>query len=101
MSAATLISLDEYLDRSFEPDCDFVDGELVERQLGKRRHSYAQAKITMWFGRRADGFEALTEWRTRVGANRIRIPDILILKKPLPDEEVLTSPPYLCAAASG
>ena len=32
----------------------------------------------------------------RVGLNRIRIPDILLSEVPLPDEEVFTSPPYLC-----
>jgi Uma2 family endonuclease len=34
--------------------------------------------------------------RTRLGPNRIRIPDVVVSELPLPDEEVFTSPPYLC-----
>jgi hypothetical protein len=39
MSVGTLISLDEYLRTSFDPDCDFVDGEVVERHVGQERKS--------------------------------------------------------------
>ena len=38
MSVCTLISVDEYLRTSFDPDRDFVDGEVVERNVGKRKH---------------------------------------------------------------
>jgi Uma2 family endonuclease len=30
------------------------------------------------------------------GPIRIRIPDVVVCEMPLPDEEVFTSPPYLC-----
>jgi Uma2 family endonuclease len=32
----------------------------------------------------------------RVGPNRVRIPDVVVCEVPPPEEEVLTSPPYLC-----
>jgi len=35
---AHLISEDEYLHTSYSPDCDFVDGVLVERELGEFSH---------------------------------------------------------------
>ncbi len=31
MEAATLIAVEEYLATDFSPDCDYVDGELQER----------------------------------------------------------------------
>jgi Uma2 family endonuclease len=98
MGVGALISLDEYLRTSFDPDCDFVDGEVVERNVGKRRHGYAQARIAIWFGRRAEAprLDPLTELRMQVGPHRIRIPDVVVVELPLPDEEVFTSPPYLC-----
>jgi Uma2 family endonuclease len=98
MGVGTLISVDQYLRTSFDPDCDFVDGEVLERNVGKRRHGYAQARIAAWFVHRQQNLrlEPITELRMRVGPNKIRIPDVVVSQMPLPDEEVFTSPPYLC-----
>ena len=97
MGVSTLTSVDEYLRTSFHPDCDFIDGEVLERNVGKRRHGYAQARIVIWFGRRTElpPLEPLTELRMRIGPGRIRIPDVVVVEA-IPDEEVFTSPPYLC-----
>jgi Uma2 family endonuclease len=98
MGVGTLISVDEYLRTSFHPDCDFVEGEVLERNVGKRRHGYAQAEIAAWFihRRQALRLQSLTELRMRVAPKRIRIPDVVACEIPLPEEEVFTSPPYLC-----
>ena len=98
MTVATLISVDEYLRTSYRPDCDFIDGEVVERNVGKRRHGYAQLHIGSWFVTRHNSphLEAFTEQRIRVGAGRVRIPDVVVTESPMPEEEVFTSPPYLC-----
>jgi Uma2 family endonuclease len=94
VSTSPLISVDEYLRTSFHPDCDFIDGEVLERNVGKRRHAYAQTQIAVWFD--LPHLHALIALRMRVGPNRIRIPDVVVSEMPLPDEEVFTSPPYLC-----
>ena len=98
MGVGTLLSVEEYLRTSFDPDCDFVDGEVVERNVGKKKHSYAQSEIIVWFARYRESLNlrALTELRTQVAAMRVRIPDVLVSEVPLPDEEVFTTPPYLC-----
>jgi hypothetical protein len=43
MGTGTLIPVDEYLRTSFHPDCDFIEGEVLERNVGKRGNGYAQA----------------------------------------------------------
>ena len=98
MGVGTLISVDEYLRTSFDPDCDFVDGEVLERNVGKRRHGYAQLRIGAWFVQRQQALNlaAITELRMRAWPNRIRIPDVVVSEMPLPEEEIFTSPPYLC-----
>lgn len=98
MSVGALLSVEEYLHTSYHPDCDFVDGATVERNGGKRRHGYAQAEITIWFGRLREilFLQPVTELRLRVSAGRVRIPDVVVAEVPLPDEEVFTSPPWLC-----
>jgi Uma2 family endonuclease len=98
MSVGTLISVDEYLRTSYDPDCDFIEGEVLERNVGKRKHSYAQLRIGAWFVHRREMLclEAFTELRTRIGQRRIRIPDLVVCEVPIPNEEVFTTPPYLC-----
>ena len=97
MAAGTLISLDEYLRTSYHPDCDFIEGEVLERHVGKRKHSYAQGEISSWFNqRRAFRLQSLPELRMRVAPGRIRIPDVVVSSVPIPEEEVFTTPPYLC-----
>ncbi len=97
MGVGTLISLEEYLRSSFHPDRDFVEGQAVERNVGKRRHGYAQMEIGAWFRMRKDllRLQPITELRVRVAANRVRIPDVVVCGLPLPEEEIFTSPAYL------
>lgn len=98
MGATTLIPVEEYLRTAYQPDCDFIEGELLERNVGMRRHSYAQGEIGSWFDLRKDtlNLQALLALRMRVALGRVRIPDVVICEIPLPDEEVFTTPPYLC-----
>jgi Uma2 family endonuclease len=89
------MEVEEYLHTSFRPDCDFIDGEVFERNVGLRRHSYAQGQIAIWLGDHAN-LGSLMSLRVRVEPDRIRVPDIVVVELPFPDEEVFTSPPYLC-----
>lgn len=98
MAVGTLVSVEEYLGTSFHPDCEFVDGEVVERNVGQTRHSYAQGRITAWVLQRQEilSLDALPELRVRVAPPRVRVPDVVVCEIPIPDEQVFTSPPYLC-----
>src|ERR1035438_10603595 len=49
-AAPTLVSLDEYLNTAYEPDRDFVDGVLLERNVGTQRHSLLQTFLILFFG---------------------------------------------------
>ena len=48
--------MDEYLRTTYEPDADFVDGIIQERNLGEIEHSTCQLAIGSWFWFRR------TEW---------------------------------------
>jgi hypothetical protein len=43
MATTTQISLSEYLQTTDHPDCEYVDGELQERNAGKTDQARAQA----------------------------------------------------------
>ena len=44
-----MVSLEEYLATDYEPDCDFVDGCLEERNVGTWGHGRFQLKIGAYF----------------------------------------------------
>ena len=97
MSTGTLISLEEYMATSYEPDCDYVNGWIEERNVGELNHSMIQLKVGAYllahYG--SGGAVVATECRIRVKPGRVRIPDIsFFLTKPA--EQVPTQPPFLC-----
>ena len=44
-TTSTLLSIDEYLQTSYKPDIDFVDGELEERYLGEFERARLQTLL--------------------------------------------------------
>ena len=85
---AAHVSLEEYLNTTYEPDCDYVDGVLEDRNVGKKKHSRTQARVCAWLSEQLQtkGKEALTEQRVRLSASRIRIPDVCVVDADDDDE---------------
>jgi Uma2 family endonuclease len=98
LAATTQIALSEYLRTTYHPDCEFVDGELQERNVGKTEHARVQALLAMWFGAHEEEWQVFvtTGQRVKVGTNRVRIPDVTVVRPGALNEDVLTVPP-LCA----
>lgn len=48
MATATHIPLEKYLATSYEPDLEYVCGELEERNAGEYDHSRVQQAIQLW-----------------------------------------------------
>lgn len=96
MASAVQISIWEYMETTYRPDREFVDGELRERNVGKWEHSRVQALLTIWFGQNRKEWSVLaaTELRVQVTADRVRIPDVTITT-PGPKPDVLIEPPVL------
>ena len=49
MATSTRLSLLEYLKTSYRADREYVDGELLERNVGKWEHARLQALLASWF----------------------------------------------------
>lgn len=97
MSATTLVSLEEYLETSYRPDCDYLEGELLERNTGEWDHARLQTLLSGYFLNREKewGVVVVVEQRVQVKARRFRIPDISVLPGP-PTGPIITEPPFLC-----
>jgi Uma2 family endonuclease len=98
MPAATQVSVSEYLSTTYRPDREYVDGEIVERNVGKKPHSRAQTLMAAFLSAHEAewGLESLVEQTVQVSPTRFRIPDVCALRADAPDEEVITHPPFLC-----
>jgi Uma2 family endonuclease len=98
MSSATLIPVEEYLRTSYRPDCDYVDGEVQERNFGEFDHATLQAALIAWFhGRRREwNILVLPEQRVQVSPARFRIPDVSILAGDYSREPIVRVPPLVC-----
>jgi Uma2 family endonuclease len=98
MSTAALVPVSEYLSTSYRPDCELVDGHLVERNVGEYDHSNLQGALISWLRSRQHewNIRVLPEQRLRVSPNRFRIPDVCVLSREQPIEPVFTRPPMIC-----
>lgn len=96
MATALHISLTEYLATSYRPDCEFVDGEVRERNVGKWEHARVQWLLAAWcFAHEKEwGIVGSTEQRVQVSANKVRVPDLVVLAAG-PQPDVLAAPPLL------
>ncbi len=98
MASSTVVPVGEYLHTVYEPDCDYVDGEVIERNVGENQHSTIQGILIgqlRELGRRLP-IRVRPELRMRVSATRFRIPDICVMLKSQRPESVLTAAPFLC-----
>ena len=82
MSVAALVPVDEYLNTTYDPDVDYVDGVLVERNMGDYLHSKVQGNIIFALQSKYPDLEVLPEMRSRITSTRFRIPDVTVLYSP-------------------
>ena len=79
MGVETLIPVEEYLHTSYDPDVEYVDGVLVERNVGDWLHSLVQRNIIIAFSRKYPNIYAVPELRGKVKETRYRLPDVSVL----------------------
>ena len=97
MRTGTLVSVEEYLKGDYQPDCDYVDGVLEERNVGEYNHGRLQGLIFAYLLRQqqTSGTRVVLEQRLQVGPARFSVPD-LVITDGKPAEQVLTVAPLLC-----
>jgi len=98
MGSATLIPVEEYLATSYSPDREYIDGEVVERNLGEKTHGRIQRRLITYIDARSKdlGIEVIPEQSVQISGRRFRVPDLTVVKLPQPEEEIVTTPPHLC-----
>lgn len=91
------VPLEEYLSTSYDPDCEYDDGVVVERNLGEFKHSFLQITLGTIFTNNMDrwGVFGLTEQRVQIKPRKFLVPDVCVLRVGSPREKILTHPPLI------
>jgi Uma2 family endonuclease len=91
----SFVPVEVYLASSFEPDAEYVNGAIEARPMGEWNHANWQAAILEFFRtRRLEwNIRVAAELRVQVSAGRFRVPDVTVLDRTLPVEQIITVPP--------
>jgi len=98
MATAVLVRLSEYLQTSYQPDCEWVKGELRERSVPQLSHASVQRFFTAYFtftGKKL-GVRVYPELRLQVDAEHVRVPDVMVMRDSDPVDEIVVVAPLLC-----
>jgi Uma2 family endonuclease len=97
-SPLNLVSENEYLHTSYRPDCDYVDGFVLERNLGRHDHARLQGLILYWLMQHEKQWQihAVPECRLKIRTRKYRVPDVMVLPSAASYPSVIEEPPLLC-----
>jgi Uma2 family endonuclease len=98
MNPRVLLSVDEYLHTSFDgADCDFVDGEIIERNMGEEPHAIIQGQLIFRLMSldRSLGLRVLPEIRIQTRPTRFRVADVAVWRPGDIGTRIPTVPPFL------
>lgn len=97
MATATRIPIELYLATSYEPDAEYVNGEIEERNVGEYDHSVVQWAIVDWFRRHDKEWQtrSIQEQRTRLNSGNVRVPDVSVWNRSVPIQPVFTHPQFI------
>ena len=89
MSVETLVTVEEYLNTSYDPDVEYVDGVLEERNGGDWLPSTVQSNVLFFLRTKYRNVYVRAELRSQTRATRFRLPDVCVLLTPLKTKYVL------------
>jgi Uma2 family endonuclease len=98
MSAKVRMDVDEYLRTSFDDaDCEYLDGEIVERNWGDIPHASVQGNLSCLLRelRPRLGIRVLLSIRIKIHSHRYRVADIAVWRNDNIGTRIPTVPPFL------
>ena len=80
---------EHYLNTSYDPDVEYVDGTLVERNVGDWTHSLTQSNILFALRTKYRHLKTVPGLRAQTTPTRFRVPDVTVLRE-APEGRYLT-----------
>ena len=97
MATTHLVSVEEYLRTTYEPDAEYIDGRIVKRSVPQFDHARLQAQIAAYFYAREKEWNGMvvTEARVQVQPTYFRVPDLCLVRE-RPEGGIIVPPPVIC-----
>jgi Uma2 family endonuclease len=98
MSTKVQMDVEEYLRTSFDgSDCEYLDGEIVERNMGELPHSDIQGNLYLLLSQLRDklGTRVNVEIRIQINKRRYRVADIAVWRNRNIGTGIPTVTPFL------
>ena len=98
VATAPLLSVEQYLQTTFQPDMDYVDGVLEARHVGEFDHGDVQWALLEAINAYTPslGVRARPEVRVQVSPTRFRVPDVCVVSANWKRTQIVSEPPLLC-----
>ena len=97
MSSGVLVSEEEYLNTVYEPDCEYEDGVLIDRNVGEKDHGRLQVLIGSYFVQweKLWNIEAYIALTHRIRKGKYMVADVCAFRLPSPDKQIPSTPPLI------
>ncbi len=97
---AAFVSMEEYLNTSYEGAVEYIDGEIIEKGRGGETgyaHGLVQIILGEWFrARRKEwNISCSVETHTRTSSSRIRLPDVVVVRRGSAPKHTIVEAPVL------
>ena len=93
MSTAALVSVEEYLQRTEKPNCEYIDGVLYPKATATILHAWIQRVLLRLLERQ--GAQAFPELTLRLSPTKYLVPDFCVVRQI--ELQYPTEPVLLCA----
>ena len=87
-----VLAVEQYVRSSYQPDREYVDGELRERKVGEFQHGQMQRELYRFI--RSYGMRPFIACRIQVSPTRFRVPAVSIVRGARPKTGIITEPPF-------
>ena len=98
MATALRTSVEEYLRSHYEPECELISGELIQKPMGTREHTRMARRLEQILARyEQKGLGEVLRELSVLKGDDVRIPDVVFAQTGVRFENgILVQPPLLC-----
>ena len=98
MATPVLVPISEYLNTTYRPDRDYLQGEVRERNKGERPHATVQGFFVASFFNQRKLWRVLVlpEQRIQTSLTHYRVADVCVLNASDANDPIVRHPPLLC-----
>ena len=88
--------MDEYLHTSYEPRCEYVNGALVSKAMGTKKHGKIQRRLVRLIEDAFPNYQPTPEQTVRISGSEYRTPDVTVEFSAESQDPYPITPVHLC-----